>query len=353
MAAKKARKSQIPKGRYLRRFSLENVRVFRSPISLNFCFDDGRLAQWTVILGENGTGKTTLLQYLAGMTFVPDEDALREGRKGNKNQPPALRPMLAGNDWFGWHAANLPKPRKAPTELNASFEVSQPASEISEAKREKDAPNDLGLKIEIQKTKAGADRWTVSYVFHKASSFYSQFKIFAYGASRHIAGPASPYLSSERFLENQVNSPINTMFNDDHPLISPEQWLLGLDHAAKSDDEIRKWASRAFESARRCLSRTLPGIEELFVKPNPSGLGKGQTAMTLVCKTAYGEVPFSSLSLGYRTMAAWLTDFIKRMHESYPDLDEPDDGPAIVIIDEFDLHMHPRWQRKANGRSRR
>ncbi|MFT5467421.1 MAG: putative ATP-binding protein involved in virulence, partial [Verrucomicrobiales bacterium] len=63
--------------------------------------------------------------------------------------------------------------------------------------------------------------------------------------------------------------------------------------------------------------------------------------------TPLGEVPFSSLSLGYRTMAAWLTDFIKRMHESYPDLDEPDDGPAIVIIDEFDLHMHPRWQRKA------
>lgn len=46
-------------------------------------------------------------------------------------------------------------------------------------------------------------------------------------------------------------------------------------------------------------------------------------------------------------MAAWLTDFVKRMHEAYPDLNEPDDGPAVVLIDEFDLHMHPQWQREA------
>ena len=69
--------------------------------------------------------------------------------------------------------------------------------------------------------------------------------------------------------------------------------------------------------------------------------------MTLVCRTTYGEVPFSALSVGYRTMAAWLTDFIKRMHENFPEMDEPDNGPAVVLIDEFDLHMHPKWQREA------
>lgn len=69
--------------------------------------------------------------------------------------------------------------------------------------------------------------------------------------------------------------------------------------------------------------------------------------MALMCTTPFGEVPFSSLSVGYRTMAAWLTDFVKRMHEAFPELDEPDDGPAVVLIDEFDLHMHPQWQREA------
>lgn len=89
----------------------------------------------------------------------------------------------------------------------------------------------------------------------------------------------------------------------------------------------------------------LPDLKSITVKPRATD--KGQAQMTVLCKTSYGEVPFSALSLGYRTVAAWLTDFIKRMHEEFPHEDEPDDGPAIVLIDEFDLHMHPRWQRQA------
>jgi hypothetical protein len=86
-------------------------------------------------------------------------------------------------------------------------------------------------------------------------------------------------------------------------------------------------------------------LDDLTVKPKHTA--KGQPMMALLCKTPFGEVPFSALSVGYRTMAAWLTDFIKRMHEAFPEMDEPDDGPAVVLIDEFDLHMHPAWQRKA------
>jgi predicted ATP-binding protein involved in virulence len=93
------------------------------------------------------------------------------------------------------------------------------------------------------------------------------------------------------------------------------------------------------------MRNTLPGIKDIAVKQYDGG--RGQPSMTLMCTTSYGEIPFSGLSLGYQTMSAWLIDFVKRMHEAFPDLDEPDDGPAVVLIDEFDLHMHPRWQREA------
>lgn len=35
-----------------------------------------------------------------------------------------------------------------------------------------------------------------------------------------------------------------------------------------------------------------------------------------------------------------------RLVRRYPDSPKPLDEPAVVLIDEIDLHVHPRWQRK-------
>jgi predicted ATP-binding protein involved in virulence len=46
-------------------------------------------------------------------------------------------------------------------------------------------------------------------------------------------------------------------------------------------------------------------------------------------------------------MAAWVGDLVGRMFDAYPDHEDPLAAPAIVLVDEFDLHMHPKWQRDA------
>ena len=48
---------------------------------------------------------------------------------------------------------------------------------------------------------------------------------------------------------------------------------------------------------------------------------------------------------GYQTTLTWLVDFCKRMFELYPDADNPLHGEAVVLVDEIDLHLHPKWQR--------
>ena len=47
---------------YFLSLTLENVRCFGPEQTPNLTDDDGTPAQWTVLLGDNGTGKTTLLQ---------------------------------------------------------------------------------------------------------------------------------------------------------------------------------------------------------------------------------------------------------------------------------------------------
>ncbi|MEL7148394.1 MAG: AAA family ATPase, partial [Bacteroidota bacterium] len=62
-------------------------------------------------------------------------------------------------------------------------------------------------------------------------------------------------------------------------------------------------------------------------------------------ETDYGMVPMHELSLGYKTLLAWTIDFAKGLIERYPDSDKPLDEPAICLIDEVDLHLHPKLQR--------
>ncbi len=61
-------------------------------------------------------------------------------------------------------------------------------------------------------------------------------------------------------------------------------------------------------------------------------------------------VSLRDLSLGYQTLIAWMVDLAHRLFERYPDCDNPLEQPAIVLVDEIDLHLHPKWQRTVISR---
>jgi len=45
-------------------------------------------------------------------------------------------------------------------------------------------------------------------------------------------------------------------------------------------------------------------------------------------------------------MITWMVDLASRLFTRYPDSPDPIAKPAVVLVDEIDLHMHPQWQRK-------
>ncbi|MCP4699427.1 MAG: AAA family ATPase, partial [Gammaproteobacteria bacterium] len=55
---------------YFLNLIVENMRCFGERQVLNLSDSAGKPAQWTVILGDNGTGKTTLLKCLAGLELA-------------------------------------------------------------------------------------------------------------------------------------------------------------------------------------------------------------------------------------------------------------------------------------------
>src|ERR1700688_4881868 len=54
----------------LMQLALQNVKSFKGPHTLDLTDEDGRPARWTLILGDNGVGKTTLLECLAHLAPV-------------------------------------------------------------------------------------------------------------------------------------------------------------------------------------------------------------------------------------------------------------------------------------------
>ena len=67
----------------------------------------------------------------------------------------------------------------------------------------------------------------------------------------------------------------------------------------------------------------------------------------------FGEAaqPFYHLSDGYRNMLAMVADIAVRAATLNPALEGRAalETPGVVLIDEIDLHLHPKWQRRAVG----
>jgi hypothetical protein len=68
------RKSSETRPAYFLSLTLENVRCFGAKQRLDLSDGSGKPSRWNVILGENGIGKTTILQTLVGFERVHISD---------------------------------------------------------------------------------------------------------------------------------------------------------------------------------------------------------------------------------------------------------------------------------------
>ena len=60
---------------------------------------------------------------------------------------------------------------------------------------------------------------------------------------------------------------------------------------------------------------------------------------------SHHELRIEQLSEGYKIIIAMVSDLAARMAEANPEMENPLQSTGIVLIDEVDLHLHPRWQR--------
>ena len=317
---------------YFRSLELENVRCFGERQVLQLADHQGRPARWTLLLGDNGVGKTTLLQCLAWMRPVPF-GAL----KGDK--PKKIQPALTDEENEVFNSI-LRAGNEVTLNLKATLTIDQ-SLDRTEKRQSAQEPGvnriETGISMDGKDSKLQTHRLKTNRVVGKFDDLTLVEPIlFAYGAARHMG---------KSNLDNkELDDPLASLFSSSVELYDAEERLLELDYLALKNERHEK----RLQKIKQVFATILPdvtgegGVQIL----GPKAMGHFGEAGGVRFTTPYGDVPLSGLSLGYQTTLAWVLDLAIRLNEYYPESDNPLTEPAIVIVDEIDLHLHPRWQRQ-------
>ena len=313
---------------YFTKLVLENIRSFSERQELKLVNDDGRPARWTLIVGDNGVGKTTLLQCLARMRPVFNDTS---NDNDDKDQPPdKFEPELAREE------SNDVLDALARSGSNVKARLEAYLSDVPLEGPREGKEGTILTWVEIRRAKGHFKDWGLGA---KSSRHVKEPLVLGYGAGRH------PSVTNVDKVTTTDPTETESLFKVAAELLDAEELLHQLDYSflkGQSNAGVR------LDSLKKMLSAMLPDIQApediKILDRRGSGTPPDQTGIHI--KTPSGDVSLGQLSLGYQMVFAWTVDIAWWLLRHYPGSLNPFDEPAIVIVDEIDLHLHPRWQRK-------
>ncbi|GAB4206920.1 MAG: AAA family ATPase [Roseiflexaceae bacterium] len=321
---------------YLRKITLRNIKCF-SNIEIDFMSGDNpRL--WTAILGQNGLGKSTLLQAigvaLAGPWAVRELlpvaegwvrfdqpygeiDAILEWTEGDAQTPkwPKKTPYIAKYIVTGKDPEDLDLTSSERSLSLPPMSIVDWSGEGSSRERERNAKDMSRLK-------------QTAYAENKKEGWLA----CGYGPFRRLSGGAQ---AADRILySGRKSARFVTLFREDAALTDATDWLVSLYNRSRDNDEVSKSILSQITSV--FAGEFLPEPCELIVNSHSASLKIRDRS----------PVSFQDLSDGYRSMLALGIDLLRWIAAAFPESTNLLDSPGVILIDELDAHAHPSWQRE-------
>ncbi len=262
---------------------LESIGLFRS---LELELTPG----WTLLLGDNGGGKSTILR--------------------------AVALALAGND---------------PRAVSAAQQLLRSGADAGTI--------ELGIGTTRIMTNLVRDQQAVLVRSPQTTALQAgQLLVLAFPALRgvtttQVRGPtqmAAPDPSVDDvapLLAGVVDTRLDNL----------QQWVVNT--ALRAEKEPNGRAAKMFRTFRTLVQDMVPGGGLEYSRVDPK-------TWQVMVKTGSIEVPFASVSQGMSSILNWIGVLLERLYDVYPHSESPEHEPAIVLIDEIDAHLHPRWQRQ-------
>ena len=286
---------------YIDTIRLENIRGFRE---LEFSFDrgQGQYAGWTVLTGDNGSGKSTVLKAMALLLVGASTRFRLESRLNSyRSQGPK-------NGIVELHSTN--------TGTTTITTLTIHTDGCTEVKRE---------PIFSERTlEAPAVKFSCGY-----------------GPFRRVSGHTE---SASELMSAQQSRCFATLFSESASLAESANWLRELKYKSLENRPKEK----------KSLELVLEVIQDEFL-PNQITVDRVDSDGLWLKDRQGNLLSWADMSDGYRAALALLIDILRHMINAYSpdDLTGRDDEgrlflkPAgVVLIDEIDAHLHPEWQRE-------
>lgn len=300
----------------IEKLSIEN---FRAKEKLDMHFGN----RLTLLVGENGSGKTTILDAIAIalgaiLTHLPKASGI-SFKKTDLRQ-----------------IANIPSPY---TRIKLETKEGLIWDRTEKRDKSRQTSIDIPPAIGLVNLRQYLDEKIIN-PFNNGLDF--QLPIFSYyGVSRALLdvplrrrGFPKTHLRFEAY-ENALNAA--SRFK------SAFVWFYN-----KENEENRlqrnmksfEYKLPELEAVRNAITKMFPDISNPHVMLSPLRFAVDMKGETL---------DIMQLSDGYKTLLSLVIDLASRMALANPKMKNPLDARAVVLIDEVDLHLHPEWQRRITG----
>jgi hypothetical protein len=311
---------------YIDSISLENIRTFAAGKTIPLVHPDTRfkksgdgrkpkprLRNVNLLFGENASGKTTLLECVALAALGPAiTDSRIAPRPLVRFVPRTRRPTAREKKGQGQISASLV--------LHGAENLSPDLAHF----REGASRITVTQKGELESFEfQGSDHihWDTVY-WSRNESFF----VVAYGATRRVE-PKSDIGLQKRNSSSFVRvNRVESIVQEGYPLVPFQAWLPRL------KKKTGRW-QQVIDLINGALGRGHFSFEGQQVNDD------------YVFSQGGLDIPFRSLSDGYRAFLGWVGDLVYHLDFACRHTDDRlAEVPGVVLVDEIDLHLHPRWQ---------
>lgn len=267
--------------------------------------------QLTVVVGKNGSGKSSVLQAVAtavswivariksekGVGSYIDELSVTNGHQNAQ--------IIATFDEFG--DVSIPNKTKSGLPKRYSIDLNGLRSYSFE------------IREQLERT-----------------NFQSSVPVFAlYGVKRAVIEIPLRIRNTEEHMLETYKECLNgaAKFRDFFMWFRNQE---DLENEMRLDQEGHaNFSSRELGAFRRAMQRFMPEYTNVRVRRKP---------LRMTVRKEGEELNVAQLSDGEKIYLALIGDLCRRLVLANPTLEDPLNGYGIVMIDEVDLHLHPKWQ---------
>lgn len=310
---------------YLQSLKLTHIKLLADQ-EFSFKRADGSPRLWTVLVGDNGLCKSTLLQTIAlaasgptlGTALARDTQSYRRA---------------ASNDDARIEARfSTPDPKKGafwPGGMPLLF---------------KEPYLDVALEVRRRRHDLFADPRSDARLMDEIRAYRTPgWLTVGYGVGRFLPRPGEVAIPT-----NHVSDRVEGLFDVRHKMLGTDFYgaLKEKKQAGRYSAVLRDTLLAADDGGRQLLPmlnnvelRGKGGVQRLS-----SLLEEKRFAVSVNGKVM--KLPVTSLSDGYQSTISWIADLLGHVFLDGGANMEPSAMSGIVLLDEIDLHLHPTWQRR-------